>query len=147
RIWLLLLLSFLGFHSACFAGQIVAVSEKVSGYLAMPEGATGKNPAVILIHEWWGLNDQIKGLAEELAANGFEALAVDLYRGEVTDDPMKAHELMRGLPDDRAASDLKSAVDFLQKNSSVDPQKIGVIGWCMGGGYALAFTLEEPRVQ
>ena len=139
--------SFILWDASGFAGQKIAVTGQMSGYLAMPENPAEKIPAILLIHEWWGLNDQIKGLADEFASNGFAALAVDLYRGDATDDPMKAHELMRGLPDGRVIRDLKSAMDFLQKNPSIDSKKIGVIGWCMGGGYALSFALEDSRVQ
>lgn len=144
----LLILSCLILTKPVFAGEMVQLNEKVQAYLAMPEGSPEeKTPAVILVHEWWGLNDQVKGLANEFAANGFTAFAVDLYRGKETADAGEAHELMRGLPDDRAVEDLKAGVSYLSGLSQVDPKRIGVIGWCMGGGYALKLATEDPRIK
>ena len=106
----------LGFAASVFAAAVAAAgtmvsypsgSETVSGYLATPAGP-GKNPAIVVIHEWWGLNDWVKGKADEFAKQGYVALAVDLYRGKVAQDPDMAHQLMRGLPDDRALRDMKA---------------------------------------
>ncbi len=119
--------------------------EKVSAYLAQPESA-GPHPALILIHEWWGLNDQIKGEARKFAEQGFVALAPDLYHGGVTGDPSMAHELARGLPQDRAVRDLKSAFAFLAARAEVNQEKIGSVGWCMGGGYSLQLAIHEPQL-
>lgn len=116
-----------------------------SGYLAEP-GTKGKHPGLIVIQEWWGLNDWIRAQADRYAKAGYVALAPDLYRGKVATTPEEAHELMRGVPQDRAMADLKAAFDFLASRKDVDPKRIGVIGWCMGGGYALDLTLAEPRV-
>jgi carboxymethylenebutenolidase len=130
------------------AGTMVSYpsgSETVSGYLAMPEGA-GKYPAIVVIQEWWGVNDFIKGKADAFAKKGYAALAVDLYRGKVTDNPDTAHQLMRGLPDDRAMRDLKAAVAYLRSRPDVDGAKIASIGWCMGGGLALDLAVAEPSL-
>ena len=116
-----------------------------SGYLAAP-GTPGKKGAILLIHEWWGLDDWIRHQTDRFAQQGYVALAVDLYRGRVTNNPDEAHELMRGLPDDRALADMKAAVDYLASRPDVDPKHIGVIGWCMGGGKALSLTVNEPRL-
>ena len=110
--------------------------ETVKGYLAMP-GGPGPHPALVVIHEWWGLNDWVKQQADRFAGQGYVALAIDLYRGDVATKPEEAHELMRGVPDDRAKRDLLSAQAFLAGLEGVDKDRIGVIGWCMGGGYAL----------
>lgn len=118
--------------------------EKVSGFLVTPEGE-GPFPAIVVIHEWWGLNDQIKGEAKKLAKEGYVTLAVDLYRGKVTDDPEEAHELLRGLPEDRAARDLVAAVSYLQTLPNVKKDRIGSIGWCMGGGYSLSLAINSPE--
>ncbi|PYQ53573.1 MAG: dienelactone hydrolase family protein [Acidobacteria bacterium] len=118
---------------------------KASGYLADAEGK-GRHPGLIVIQEWWGLNDWIRQQADRYAKAGYVALAPDLYRGKSTADPNVAHELMRGLPQDRAIADMKAAFDYLSKRKDVDPKRIGVIGWCMGGGYALDLTLAEPRI-
>ena len=103
-------------------------------------------PAVIVIHEWWGLDNWVREQTDRLAQQGYVALAVYLYRGKSTSDPKEAHELMRGLPEDRAMSDLKAAFNYLASRPDVEPTAIGVIGWCMGGGYSLALATQEPRL-
>ena len=118
-------------------------SETVSGYLALPAGS-GQKPAIVVIHDWLGLSDFARAKADGFAKKGYVALAVDLYRGKVTEDPAVAHELMRGLPEDRAVRDLTAAVAYLRSRSDVDGKRIGSIGWCMGGGYSLALALAEP---
>ncbi|MGB9198324.1 MAG: dienelactone hydrolase family protein [Terriglobales bacterium] len=117
--------------------------ETVNAILYTPAGK-GPFPALIVIHEWWGLNDWVKDQAGKLADQGYVALAVDLYRGKVADNSDLAHELMRGLPEDRATRDLKAAYAFLAARPEVKKDRIGAIGWCMGGGYALAAALAEP---
>lgn len=118
---------------------------KVSCYLAHPKGE-GPWPGLILVHEWWGLNDWVKGQADRFAREGYCALAVDLYRGERATDAEMAHQLMRGLADERAMADLKAAFDHLSKQDFTKGKPIGVIGWCMGGGFALKLAVEEPRL-
>jgi len=130
--------------SATNAGQPVHFGD-ASGYLAAP-ATPGKKGAVIVVHEWWGLDDWVREQADRFAKQGYVALAVDLYRGRSTHDQAEAHELMRGLPEDRALADMKAAFNYLASREDVDPQHIGVIGWCMGGGYALALTTNEPRL-
>lgn len=119
--------------------------EKLSAYMARPE-AEGPSPALILIHEWWGLNEQVKGEARKFAEQGFVALAPDLYHGSVTGDPSMAHELMRGMPQDRAVRDLKAAFAFLAARTDVKKEKIGSVGWCMGGGLSLQLAVNEPQL-
>lgn len=119
--------------------------ETVKGVLYAPQGK-GPFPALVVIHEWWGLNDWVKEQAAKLADQGYVALAIDLYRGKSAADPNEAHELMRGLPEDRAVRDLKAAVEFLKSQEDVKRDKIGSIGWCMGGGYSLAAALNEPTL-
>ncbi len=118
-------------------------SEKASGVLVTPAGK-GPAPAVIVIQEWWGLNDWVKDQARALAREGYVALAVDLYRGKVTASADEAHQLMNGLSPDRALRDLKAAYTYLQGRPDVKKDRIGVIGWCMGGRYSLALATEEP---
>jgi len=93
------------------------------------------------------MNDWIKQDVSRFASQGYVALAVDLYRGKVAHDPGEAHELMRGLPEDRASDDMKAAFDSLVARPDVDAQRVGIIGWCMGGGYALGFAVAEPRLR
>lgn len=120
-------------------------NETVKGYLAEPT-SPGKHPALVVIHEWWGLTPWVKQQAVKLAGHGYVALAVDLYRGQVTNDPSVAHQLARGLPPDRALRDLKAAFNYLAAQPNVDKKKIGDIGWCMGGGYSIDLAENEPRL-
>jgi carboxymethylenebutenolidase len=120
--------------------------ETVNGILYTPEGK-GPFPALVVIHEWWGLNDWVKDQASKLADQGYVTLAVDLYRGKVATTPEMAHEIMRGVPEDRAARDLHAAVVFLQSQENVKKDRLGAIGWCMGGGYSLDVALQEPTLK
>lgn len=117
----------------------------VKGFLALPE-SKGRHPGIIAIHEWWGLNDWVREEAEKLAQQGYVVLAVDLYRGKSTADPGEAHELMRGLPEDRAIRVLEAAFGYLAARPDVNPAKIGSIGWCMGGGLSLQLAIHEPNL-
>lgn len=135
--------------AASAAGKTVAYpsgSETASGYLAVPEGP-GRKGAIVVIQEWWGLNDFIKQKADSFAAEGYVALAPDLYRGKLATDPDTAHQLMRGLPEDQAMRDLKAAVAFLRSRPEVDPTRVASIGWCMGGGYSLALAFADPTLS
>jgi carboxymethylenebutenolidase len=116
--------------------------ETVQGVLYTPAGK-GPFPAIVVIHEWWGLNDWVKEQASKLSDEGYETLAVDLYRGKVATTPDMAHEIMRGVPEDRAKRDLHAAVEFLKSQANVKRERIGSIGWCMGGGYSLDVALQE----
>src|SRR5439155_25655710 len=118
--------------SAAFAATPQPVSyksgdETVQGVLYTPANAKpgAKLPAVIVIHEWWGLNDWVKEEAGKLADQGYVTLAIDLYRGKVATTPDEAHELMRGLPDDRSLRDLKAAFDYLAARKDGDTKRIG----------------------
>jgi carboxymethylenebutenolidase len=119
--------------------------ETVKGILYTPEGK-GPFPGIVVIHEWWGLNDWVKEQAAKLAGEGYATLAIDLYRGKVGTTPEEAHEIMRGVPEDRAKRDLEAGFQFLASQPNVKPGRIGAIGWCMGGGYALQLALEEPKL-
>jgi carboxymethylenebutenolidase len=114
--------------------------------LYLPPGA-GPHPALIVIHEWWGLNDWIKQEAAGYAAKGYVTLAVDLYRGKVAANPELAHELSRGLPQDQGVRDLTAAVAWLESRKDVKPDRIGAVGWCMGGGYALQLAIASPSLR
>jgi carboxymethylenebutenolidase len=125
--------------------QFKSGDETVSGYLASP-GTRGRHPALVVIHEWWGLNDWVKEQARKFAEQGYVALAVDLYRGKVAADPETAHELSRGLPQDRGVRDLVAAFGYLASRRDVDKNKIASVGWCMGGGYSLQLAVNEPKL-
>jgi len=117
--------------------------DTVRGLIYRPDGEE-THPGVIVIHEWWGLNTWVKESAKQIARRGYVTMAIDLYRGEVATDAETAHELMRGVPEDRAARDLQVAVEFLKMQKGVDATKIGSIGWCMGGGFSLQTALVVP---
>ncbi|HYG99827.1 MAG TPA: dienelactone hydrolase family protein [Terriglobales bacterium] len=134
----------------CFAATGEKVSypsgnETVNGLLYAPQGK-GPHPALIVIHEWWGLDNWIKEQASKLADQGYVTLAVDLYRGKTASTRDEAHELSRGLPEDRAKRDLHAAFAYLKSRKDVDPKRIGSIGWCMGGGHSLSLALMEPTL-
>lgn len=128
------------------AVKYLSVKDTVGAYFSLP---TGKEPfpALIVIHEWWGLNDWIRKNADEFAKRGYAALAIDLYRGKSTTKLDEAQELMRGVPQDRAMKDLQAAYSFLQNNPKVDKDKIAVIGWGIGGGYALQAATILPKLK
>lgn len=117
----------------------------VSGFLATP-AKPGRYPGIVVIHEWWGLTDWVKDETQKLAEQGYVALAVDLYRGQVATDPEEAHELMRGLPQDRALADLQGAFMYLASRNDVDRNRIATVGWCMGGGLALQLAIHQPHL-
>jgi carboxymethylenebutenolidase len=120
--------------------------EEIKGFLAEPEG-NGPFPAVVVIQEWWGLTDWIKDNAKRLAAQGYVTLAPDLYRGKVAEDMQTASALRKGMPHDRALRDLKGAVETLTAKGNVNKERIGSIGWCMGGGYSLQLALNDNRIK
>jgi carboxymethylenebutenolidase len=115
--------------------------EAVSGAIALP--AKTPAPAVLLIHEWWGLNDQIKTMAVEFAKEGYVALAVDLYGGSVASAPDEAQALMQSVDAEKATDTLVSWIDWLRANSSVDG-KVATVGWCFGGGWAINAAIATP---
>jgi carboxymethylenebutenolidase len=116
------------------------------GVLYLPQGG-GPHPALIVIHEWWGLTDWIKQEAAGYAARGYVTLAVDLYRGKVADTPDLAHELSRGLPQDQGVRDLTAALAYLENRRDVNRNRIGAVGWCMGGGFALQLAIAAPSLR
>jgi carboxymethylenebutenolidase len=115
-----------------------------SGYLAKP--ASGSGPGVLVIQEWWGLDDSLKQMADRLAASGFVALVPDLYHGQVAGhtEMDKAAKLMQALPPDRAGRDMSGAVDYLASHEAVTTRGIGVVGFCMGGMLAFIIAANRP---
>lgn len=105
------------------------------GYLALPEG-DGPWPGVVVIQEWWGLNENIRDTADRFAREGFVALAPDLYYGETAYEPDDARKLAMGLEYPDALQVIQAAVNYLIDLDKVAPKKIGVVGFCMGGGLA-----------
>lgn len=125
--------------------QVSATTEDgrtVNAVLALPE-VQEKAPGILLIHEWWGLNDQIKSMAREFAQQGFVALAVDLYDGTVAQTPDKARSLMQAVKEDQAADTLTTWAQWLKAHDATT-NEIGVVGWCFGGGWALRTAVLTP---
>lgn len=111
------------------------------GYLAVP--ASGSGPGVVVIQEWWGLTNHIADVSNRLAAEGFVALAPDLYGGSTTHDSAEAGRLMHELPVQQAARDLAGAVGYLLGHESVTSRKVGAVGFCMGGGFVLVLAAQQ----
>jgi carboxymethylenebutenolidase len=111
------------------------------GYIKLPESGSG--PGLIVIQEWWGLTEHIKDVTDRFAAEGFVALAPDLYGGTTTHDADEAGKLMEELPVDQAATDLKGAVDYLLDHDAVTSGSVGAVGFCMGGGFVLVLAAKE----
>lgn len=114
----------------------------VSGYLATP--AAGPGPGILVIQEWWGLVQHIKNICDRFAAEGFTALAPDMYHGRTTSEPDEAGKLLMALNIAKAETDLRGAATFLARHSSTT--KLGVVGFCMGGQLALFAATLNPSV-
>ena len=114
------------------------------GYLSAPKSGSG--PGVIVIQEWWGLVDHIKDVCDRFAAEGFVALAPDLYHGKTTKSPDEAGKLMMALRIDQAEQDLSAAIEYLATLDSTTSEKVGVVGFCMGGALSLYTATKNPHV-
>ena len=114
------------------------------GYLATPKQGSG--PSVIVIQEWWGLVDHIKDICDRFADEGFVALAPDLYHGKTTKSPDEAGKLMMAMRIDEAERDLSAAVQYLSTQDSTTSEKVGVVGFCMGGALALYTATKNENV-
>ena len=133
--------------------RTVSYYDNSSGYLTYPLSANNTHkqlPAVVMIHEWWGLNEQIKKQADILAKEGYVVLAADLYKGQVATDPKRAMELSSSVRNDPASaiSNLQSAVRYLKSLEMVNGSRIASLGWCFGGDWSLRLatnsTKEDP---
>jgi carboxymethylenebutenolidase len=114
------------------------------GYLAIPPSGSG--PGVVVLQEWWGINDQIKEVCDRFASEGFVALAPDIYRGVVTQEPDEAGKLMMSLNIEQAAKDMSGAVVFLAGHPTGTSKGVGVVGYCMGGALALWLATLQPEL-
>lgn len=124
--------------------EFAANGKHASGYLAAP--ASGSGPGVIVIQEWWGLVDHVRDVADRFAAEGFAALAPDLYHGETAAGPDDAGKLMMALDIARTERDLRGAIDYLLDRSEVAGERVGTVGFCMGGQLSLFAACANPRV-
>jgi carboxymethylenebutenolidase len=117
--------------------------KSVNGYLAEPPGGANA-PAMVVIQEWWGLDEEIKGVADKLARSGYRALVPDLYRGKVALEANEAQHLMDGLDfSDAAGQDIRGAVNYLKKESN----KVGIVGFCMGGALTILAAVNVPEAD
>jgi len=121
-------------------GEMIVLGES-EAYLSLPSEGSAPFPAVLVIHEWWGLNDHIRHWSDRLAELGYAALAVDLYGGETATEPEGAMALMRAVDEERALTTLRAAADFLRDDPRIQATKRASIGWCFGGGWSLRTAL------
>ena len=120
-------------------------AHSIPGYLAQPtDDANAPHPGVVVIQEWWGLVPHIKDVAERFAREGFIALAPDLYHGQASTEPDEARKLAMALDANRAVQEIAAAARYLKKLDHVAPKKVGVVGWCMGGGLSLSTAAYHP---
>jgi len=129
------------------AGEMVSFpgnGQQAEGYLAKP--ASGSGPGVVVIQEWWGLVPHIKDVCDRLANEGFVALAPDLFHGQQTNEPDEAGKLMMSMNMDQAAKDMTGAVDYLVGLDAGTGEKVGAVGFCMGGGLAIWLATLRPQV-
>lgn len=115
-----------------------------SGFLAKPAG-DGRYPGIVMIHEWWGLNDNIKDMARQMASEGYVVLAADLYKGQVATESSQAQPLAAGVRNNpgEAVKNVQAAVSYLRNSDSVGGNKVGSLGWCFGGDWSLQLALNE----
>ncbi len=136
-------------NSVKLQNKTVEYYQDSSGYLVYPilsnDTLSDKLPAVVMIHEWWGLNENIKNMANMLAKQGFVVLAADLYKGEVADNPQRAMELVQSVRNNQndSTKNLQAAVKYLGSLPNVDSSKIASLGWCFGGGQSLQLALNS----
>jgi len=126
-------------------GEMVTFSSgagSTQGYLAVPD--FGPGPGIVVIQEYWGLVPHITDVCDRFAAEGFAALAPDLFHGQTTTEPDEAGKLMMALNIGQATSEMSAAVDHLRSLDSVSSQKVGAVGFCMGGGLAMALACDRP---
>ena len=115
------------------------------GYLAVPE--SGKGPGVVVLQEWWGVDDSVRRYCDRFAAEGFLALAPDLYRGETTEQPDEAQQKMMAMSMDQAEKDMRGAVDYLSEHEAYDGSGIGSVGFCLGGGLSVWAATANDKVD
>ena len=125
--------------------EFQANGDTAPGYLAVPESGSG--PGTIVLQEWWGLEAHIEDICDRFAAEGFFALAPDLYRGETTDQPDEAQQKMMALSMDQAAKDMSGAVDFLAGQEGYRSDGVGSVGFCLGGGLSVWAATVNPKVR
>jgi carboxymethylenebutenolidase len=127
-------------------GSMVRVGDQ-QHYLSLPKDKKAPLPAVLLIHEWWGLNDHIKHWADRVAAEGYATLAVDLYGGKVATTADDAQKLMKAVDAAAAKATLKAAFEYLAADTNIQATRRASLGWCFGGAWSLQLAIAEPRLD
>lgn len=127
-------------------GQIIDVAG-ARAYLSLPPNAKPPLPAVVVIHEWWGMNDHIMHWTDRLAEDGYAALAIDLYGGKVATTPDEAMAAMKAVDEAKALQNVRAAHQFLTKDPRIAASRTGSIGWCFGGAWSLQLALNEPELD
>ncbi|HEU0031564.1 MAG TPA: dienelactone hydrolase family protein [Kofleriaceae bacterium] len=142
---------FKAMHAAPTAGPATRKGEMIDlagtrAYLSLPAG-NGPFPAIVVIHEWWGLNANIEHWADRFTSLGWAAIAVDLYHGKVATTPDEALATMKAASDTEATATIAAAIDFVAKDPRIQATKRVVIGWCFGGGWSLQTALAHPELD
>lgn len=126
-----------------FAGTMITMTSPEAGeFKVYTSGPAGSRRAILLIHEWWGLNAHIKGIADQFGKIGYRAYAVDLYGGKVASDPQTATKYMQAVDRAKALAKLRAALNKINRSHN----SVGSIGWCFGGGWSLQASLAEPSI-
>ncbi len=142
----LAMLAICGMLALPLAAQQTVRFGTASGYLAVPT-TPGKHPAVIVIQEWFGVNDWLKQQADKLAAQGYVALAPDLYHGQVATTAQQAMALVQSFDHARGMDDINAAYTYLRGRSDVEADRIAAMGWCFGGGLTWSFAGMQPGLR
>ena len=142
---------FKAMHAAPAAGTALLTGQPfelagTKAYLSLPKGS-GPFPAIVVIHEWWGLNENMKFWADRIADEGWAALAIDLYGGTVATTPDEAMAAMKAVDETRAKATLDAALAFAASDPRIKATKRAVIGWCFGGGWSLQTALAHPELD
>jgi len=127
-------------------GESIALADGSKAYLALPKG-DGPHPGIVVIHEWWGKNENIEHWADRFASAGWAAVAVDLYGGHVATTPDDAMATMKAVDKPKAAATIAAALDLLASHDKIKAPKRAVIGWCFGGGWSLQTALATPGLD
>lgn len=135
-------------RAECAKTQMVhfqAANQTVDGFLAAPD-KPGRYPGLIVIHDWWGLTDWVKQQSAQLADQGYVALAVDLYGGKIAADTDEAGQLSQALDDSKVVVELMGGIVYLTTRDDVERDRIGTLGWAMGGYYSVRLAMAVPRL-
>ena len=128
-------------------GQEIELPGGAKAYLSLPQGAQGPLPGIIVIHEWWGLTEHVQHWTDRLAAEGYAALAVDLYGGKVGTNPDEALALVKAVDPEQATKTLLAAHAFLKSDPRIQAPRTGSIGWCFGGTWSLRTAMAVPELS